>query len=80
MSILGFIISLVAAFFMLIGLIPFMGWFNWFTTLPVAVLGAIICGVAFSFSRNRLAVAGLIICGVVFLIALVRLAIGCGIF
>jgi len=80
MSIIGFIISLIAAFFMLIGLIPFMGWFNWFTTLPAAVLGAIISGVAFSFSKSRIAMAGLIISGAVFLIALGRLAIGCGIF
>ena len=80
MSIIGFIISLVAALFMLIGLIPFMGWFNWFTTLPVAVLGAIISGLAFSLSRNRLAIAGLVISGAVFLIVLGRLAIGCGVF
>jgi hypothetical protein len=80
MSIIGFIISLLAAFFMLIGLIPFMGWFNWFTTLPLAVVGAIISGLAFSLSKSRLAKAGLIISGAVFLLALVRLVVGCGIF
>lgn len=79
MSIAGLVISLVAALFLLIGLIPFLGWFNWFTTLPAAVLGAILSGIATGRSRNSLAIAGLIISVAVFFIALVRLFIGGGI-
>jgi hypothetical protein len=79
MGIIGLVISLVAGIFMLIGLIPFMGWFNWFTTLPAAILGAIISSIAASRSRSGMAIAGLIISLVVFVIALGRLAIGCGI-
>ena len=80
MGIIGLIISLIAGFFMLIGLIPFLGWFNWFTTLPVAILGAIICGIAASRWRSGYAIAGLVISLAVFVIAVGRLAIGCGIF
>lgn len=80
MSIIGFIISLIAAIFMMVGLIPLLGWFNWFTTLPAAVLGAIINGVALAHSKSNLALAGLIISLAVFAISLVRLAIGGGIF
>jgi hypothetical protein len=79
MGIIGLVISLVAGIFMLIGLVPFMGWFNWFTTLPAAILGAIISGIAAAHSRSGIAIAGLIISLVVFVIALGRLAIGCGI-
>jgi len=80
MGIIGLIISLIAGFFMLIGLIPFLGWFNWFTTLPVAILGAIISGIAAARWRSGYAIAGLVISLVVFVIALGRLSIGCGIF
>ncbi len=79
MGIIGLVISLLAALFLLIGLIPFLGWFNWFTTLPASVLGAILSGVATARSKSRLALVGLIISLAVFLIALVRLAIGGGI-
>jgi len=79
MSIAGFIMSLVAAFFLLIGLIPFLGWFNWFTTLPAAVLGIIFSSIALSKSQGGLAVAGLVISLMVFVVAVLRLAIGGGI-
>lgn len=79
MSIAGFIISLVAALFMLIGLIPFLGWFNWFTTLPAAILGAIINGIATARHKSGLAIAGLVISMAVFFIAVLRLILGGGI-
>jgi hypothetical protein len=80
MSIIGFLISLGAALFMCIGLIPILGWLNWFTTFPLAVLGAIFCSIAYSHRRSGLAVAGLTICGAAFLVGLIRVIIGCGIF
>jgi hypothetical protein len=52
---------------------------NWFTTLPAAVLGAIISGIAVSRSRRGPAVAGLVISLVIFAVALVRLVIGGGV-
>ena len=79
MNVAGFIMSLVAGFFMLIGLIPFLGWFNWFTTLPAAVLGIIFSSIALSKSQDGLAIAGLVISIAVFFIAVLRLVIGGGI-
>ena len=78
MSVIGLIISLIAALFLIIGLIPFLGWFNWFTTLPAAVLGAIISGVAATRPKNRVAITGLIISLAVFVISVLRLIIGGG--
>ncbi len=79
MGILGFIFSLVAAGFLLIGLIPFLGWLNWITTLPAAILGAVFSGLGLAHSRGGLAVAGLTISVVAFFLAVGRLIIGCGI-
>ena len=78
MSVIGLIISLIAALFLIIGLIPFLGWLNWFTTLPAAVLGAIISGVAATRPKNRVAITGLIISLAVFVISVLRLIIGGG--
>ena len=80
MGIIGLVISLMAAFCMIIGLIPFLGWFNWITTLPLAFLGAVISTAAMVRTRSVFGIAGLAISGVVIFIASIRLAIGCGIF
>ena len=80
MGIAGFIVSLVAAGFLLIGLIPFLGWINWITTLPAAVLGAIFSSLGMAQYRSGISMAGLIISVVVFFLAVGRLIIGCGVF
>jgi hypothetical protein len=80
MGLAGLGISLMAVLFIFIGLVPFLGWLNWITTLPIAVVGATISGLEVARSRSRFAIAGLADSLVVFFIALGRLAIGCGIF
>lgn len=40
MGILGCGAGLLAAITFIIGIIPFLGWINWFTTLPLAALSA----------------------------------------
>lgn len=80
MGIVGFVLSLVAGFFMLIGLIPFLGILNWFTTLPAAILGIIFSAIGLSKSKSGLAVTGLTISILVFCVAILRLIIGGGIF
>jgi hypothetical protein len=80
MGIIGFIVSLVAGGFMLIGLIPLLGWLNWITTLPLAIAGAVLSGIGLVHSKSGIAVAGLVISIAVFFIAIVRLIIGHGIF
>jgi hypothetical protein len=82
LGLIGFIISLVAAGFTLVGLIPGLGWINWFTSLPLAVTGAALCGI--SLTRRGLlsilGILGLIVSIAVFFIAFSRLVVGCGIF
>ena len=80
MGFIGLGISLISMLFMFIGLIPFLGWLNWITTLPIAVVGATLSGLGVVRSRSILGVAGLIIGVIVFFIGMGRLAVGCGIF
>ncbi|MFA5309451.1 MAG: hypothetical protein WC370_08230 [Dehalococcoidales bacterium] len=80
MGIIGLGISLLALVFMVIGLVPFLGWLNWFTTLPLAVIGATLGGSAAARSRSPFGIAGLIIGVLVFFIGAGRLFVGCGIF
>jgi hypothetical protein len=80
MGIIGMGISIAAAFFMLIGLIPFLGWLNWITTLPLATVGVAISGIATGRTKSLFGMAGLVIGVVVIFIAAGRLFIGCGIF
>jgi hypothetical protein len=79
MGIIGFILSLVAGGFMLIGLIPFLGWLNWLTTLPIGILAVIFSGLGISRNRGGIGVAGLVISILVILVAIGRLNLGCGI-
>jgi hypothetical protein len=82
MGIIGFILSLVAGGFMLIGLIPFLGWINWITTLPLAIAAAVLSGLGLNRKSHIsiLGMAGLIISLLVFFIGVGRLFVGCGIF
>jgi hypothetical protein len=64
---------------MLIGLVPFLGILNWFTTLPAAILGIIFSSIGISKSKSGLAVAGLVISIIVLCIAFFRLFLGGGI-
>jgi hypothetical protein len=81
MGIIGFVLSLVGGCFMLIGLIPFLGWLNWFTTLPLAVVAGVLSGLGAN-RRNHISifgVVGLIISILVFIVGVGRLFLGCGI-
>jgi hypothetical protein len=82
MGFVGFVLSLVAGGFMLIGLIPLLGWLNWFTTLPLAVIAGVLCAVGVN-RRNHISLfglVGLIISILVFIVGASRLFVGCGIF
>ena len=82
MALLGFIISVVAAGFLVISLIPLLGWINWFTTLPLAVIGAALSGISLT-RHGRFSIIGILgmIAGIlVFFAGVNRLIIGCGVF
>jgi hypothetical protein len=82
-ELVGFIslgLSIASGFFMLIALIPFLGWLNWITTLPLAIAGAILGLLSAARDKNIFGIAGLIIGIIVIFIGSGRLFIGCGIF
>jgi len=80
MGFIGFVISIIAGVFLLVTIIPFLGWINWFTTLPLAVLGIILCAVAVNRKKTTFGTAGLVVGIVVFIVAILRLALGGGFF
>jgi len=80
MGVIGFVLSLIAGGFMLLGLIPFLGWLNWITTLPLGILAVVFSALGISKHRGGIGVAGLVIGIIVILVAIGRLNLGCGIF
>ncbi len=80
MNALGCGLSLIAGFFLLIALIPFLGWLNWITTLPLSLLA-----VVFSYQAMRarpydgMAKLGLIAGVLIFAFGAFRLSLGAGI-
>ncbi len=80
MSALGCGFSLFAGMFLLLGLIPLLGWLNWITTLPLAALGAIFCYQAMKNHPNDgMARLGLIASVLVFAFGAFRLSLGAGV-
>jgi signal transduction histidine kinase len=77
MTLIGCGVGLLAATTVLVGLIPFLGWINWFTTLPLAALSAAMTYVATqahpSDQAARMTLAASLI---LIAITLVRLSIG----
>ena len=79
-SILGFILSLLAVVFLIIGLIPLLGWLNWITSLPTAVISMVFSLIGASRGLLKgLGIAGATISGAVIIFALFRLFLGGGI-
>lgn len=73
LNIVSLLIGVIAAILMLPGLIPLLGWINWFM-LPVAAVGIVLGALSSSGNAGRnLNIA-------VFLIGVVRLALGGGFF
>ncbi|MDQ3514308.1 MAG: hypothetical protein M3462_11755 [Chloroflexota bacterium] len=81
MGTLGCGLSLVAAVFAVVGLVPFLGWLNWITTLPLALLAIAFSGLALSKGTlDRAAAAAGLVGGVLLTFwALFRLTIGGGV-
>jgi hypothetical protein len=79
-SILGFVLSLLAVVFLIIGLLPLLGWLNWITSLPMAVLSMVFSLIGASRGLLRgLGIAGATISGAFIIFALFRLFLGGGI-
>ena len=81
MGLISVLWGIVAMLWMVLALIPLLGWGNWFL-IPFAAVGAIIAGIGIALTspakRGR-AKAGLVLNGIVILVAIVRLGIGGGV-
>jgi hypothetical protein len=71
MNVIAVIFGSMAALGLALGLIPLLGWTNWFITLPLGIIGLVVG----ALSRER---GGLILCVVVLALAALRLFIGGG--
>ena len=81
MGLISVLWGIFAMLWMLLALVPLLGWANWFL-IPFAAVGAILAalGMAFSTSgRNGRAKAGLILNGLVIVVAVLRLHLGGGV-
>ncbi len=80
MATFGCALSVLAGLFLAVGLIPFLGWLNWFTSLPLSILGAIFCYLALRERPDTpIAQFGLVASVLLLCITLFRLAIGGGV-
>jgi hypothetical protein len=81
MGMISLLWGIVALAWMVLALIPLLGWGNWFL-IPFAAIGAIIAAIGLLFTRSEnsgRAKAGLILNGIVIVVGIVRLSIGGGI-
>lgn len=81
MGLISVLWGIVAMVWMVLALIPLLGWGNWFL-IPFAAVGAIIAAIGILFTssaRTGRAKTGLLLNGIVIVVAIVRLGIGGGI-
>lgn len=79
MSFIGLILGIIAFFWMLIALIPFLGWMNWLV-IPFSIIGLIISIIGHSSRANAAALTGIVLCSIAIVIGILRLSIGGGFF
>jgi hypothetical protein len=79
MGIAGLILGVISIIGFFIGLIPFLGWFNWFN-IPLALAGLIISiiGAATNDNSKGPAITGVILCSIAIFIGAFRLMLGGG--
>ncbi|GEM49058.1 hypothetical protein [Deinococcus cellulosilyticus] len=72
MNLLSVVVGIVAAIGLLVGLVPLLGWVNWFITLPLGIIGLILGSLSGSTAGRNLNI-------VILLLAALRLFLGGGI-
>ena len=80
MGLISLLWGIVAMFWMILALIPLLGWGNWLL-IPFAAIGAIIAAIGIavtSHGRRGRAKAGLVLNVIVILVAVWRLGLGGG--
>ena len=81
MGLISVLWGIVAMAWMVLALIPLLGWGNWFL-IPFAGVGAVIAAIGIALTsrekRGR-AKAGLVLNGIVIIVAMLRLSLGGGV-
>lgn len=79
-GLIGLFFAFLSAVFLLVGLVPLLGWLNWITSLPLAGIGLVFSRVSARGPHgSTLGTAGTAICTFIIAIALFRLYLGHGI-
>ena len=78
MGVLSLVIGLITLVGMGIGLIPLLGWLNWFN-IPIAIIGLVLGVAALSSGKRGIATSGITVCSIVIVIGAIRLGLGGGI-
>lgn len=81
MGLISLIWGIVAMAWMVVALIPLLGWGNWFL-IPFAAVGAVVAAIGIAVTRpgNRgRAKTGLVLNGLVIVVAAFRLVLGGGV-
>lgn len=80
-GLVGLFFAFLAGIFLLVGLIPLLGWMNWITSLPLAGAGLVFSRISARGPRGSLlGTAGTTLCTFIIAVALFRLYLGHGIF
>ena len=81
MGLISLLWGMFAMLWMLLALVPLLGWGNWFL-IPFAAVGALIAAIGIALTsrekRGR-AKAGLVLNGIVIIVAMWRLGLGGGV-
>lgn len=81
MGLISVVWGIFAMFWMVIALIPFLGWGNWLV-IPFASIGAVIAAIGMVLSRaghRGRATTGLVLNGIVIIVGMMRLGLGGGV-
>ena len=81
MGVISLLWGIVAICWMLLALVPLLGWMNWFL-IAFAAVGAVIAALGIAITRREhrgRAKAGLVLNALVIVVAIVRLHLGGGI-
>jgi hypothetical protein len=79
MPLFGCALAILASIFMLIGLVPLLGWLNWATSLPLAVVATVLFYLDLKEPpRSAFSQAGFFLSTLVLCIVILRLMAGGG--
>jgi hypothetical protein len=81
MGVISLVWGIFAMLWMVVALVPLLGWGNWFL-IPFAAIGAVIAAIGLLLTRSgrrSRAKAGLLLNGIVIVVGIVRLGLGGGV-